>query len=248
MAVRPIGEQIPFQKVFHEHLGAPAAFCHDAYLVLGTCQQRSQISDNPLLLLGSSGPYPHSFYFMREDLAATAVEAGQRRTVAREFGIDPFSHGYGVEPIGTGVGMGNVLRYDAYLSIYEQTGLDYLGLTEQTTSDPISQAPSGWEGLRSADRRRAVFFTPYGYLIGVLQVDVERGRLLMTDGTPSSPSFTIFRSGITFRKTTSKTLPKRVLAEMGALPSAGYELHQFSEWKEHVIEVGRLFLFGPFVP
>lgn len=248
MPVRPIGEQIPFQRVFQEHLGAPAAFCHDAYLILGTCQKRPQTSANPRFFLGSSGLPLHSFFFLREDLAATAIDAGQGRSVAREFGIDPFSRGYGVEPIGTGVGMGNVLRYDAYLSVYEQTGLDHLKLTEQATSDPISHTPSEWEKLKWADRRRAALLTPYGYIIGVVQTDTERGRLLMTDGTASSPSFTIFRNGITFKETTSRTLPKEVLAEMGAFPSAGYDLHQFSEWKEHVVEVGRLFLFGTFIP
>jgi hypothetical protein len=248
MSIRPIGDQIPFGKVFQQHHGAPAVFCHDSYLVLGICRLRTQAPDPPLLILGSSGADPHYLCFLRDDLAATAVDAGQRRSLAREFGIDPFSQGYGIEPLGTGIGMGNILRYDAYLSIYEQTGLYHLKLTEQATSDPASQAPPEWEKLKWADGRRAALLTPYGYAVGVLRLDPDRGRLLMTDGTPSSPSFTIFRNGITFKETTPRILPKRLLAEMGGLPSAGYELNLFSEWKEHVVEVGRLFLFGAFVP
>lgn len=248
MSIRPIGDQIPFDKVFQQHIGATAVFCHDAYLVLGTCRQRPQTSDRPLPVIGSSGADPHYLCFLKEGLAATAVDIGQRRNVAREFGIDPFSQGYGIEPIGAGIGRGNILRYDAYLSVYDQTGLDDLKLTEQATSDPIAQAPFDWEKLKRADGRRAALLTPYGYSIGVLHLDRGRGRLLLTDGTPSSPSFTVFRAGITFKETTPRTLTKRLLAEMGGFPSAGYELNLFSEWKEQVIEVGRLFLFGPSAP
>lgn len=248
MSIRPIGDQIPFDKVFQQHIGATAVFCHDAYLVLGTCRRRPQTSDRPLPVIGSSGTDPHYLCFLKEDLAATAVDIGQRRTLAREFGIDPFSQGYGIEPIGAGIGMGNILRYDAYLSVYDRTGLDDLKLTEQATSDPIARTPSEWEKLKRADGRRASFLTPYGYSVGVLRLDADRGRLLLTDGTSASPSLTIFRSGITFKETTPRILPKRILAEMGGFPSAGYELNLFSEWKEHVIEVGRLFLFGSFIP
>ena len=248
MSIRPIGDQIPFDKVFQQHIGAAAVFCHDAYLVFGTCQERPQTSGRPFPVLGSSGANPHYLCFLREDLAATAVDVGQRRTLAREFGIDPFSQGYGIEPIGAGIGMGNILRYDAYLSVYDRTGLYHLKLTEQATSDPIARSPFEWEKLKWADGHRASLLTPYGYSVGILRIDIDRGRLLLTEGTPSSLSYTIFRSGITFKETTPRILPKRLLAEMGGFPSAGYELNLFSEWKEHVVEIGRLFLFEPVIP
>ncbi|HZR46622.1 MAG TPA: hypothetical protein VFA47_07955, partial [Candidatus Manganitrophaceae bacterium] len=203
--MRPIGDQIPFGKAFQQHIGAPAVFCHDAYLVLGTCQERPRSSGPPRLILGSPGADLHYLCFVREDLAATAVDAGQRRSLAREFGIEPFSQGYGIEPIGTGIGMGNILRYDAYLSIYRQTELERLKLTEQATSDPIAQTTFEWEKLKSAGGRRASLLTPYGYVIGVLRFDKDRGRLLMTDGTPASSSLTIFRAGIAFKETTPRT-------------------------------------------
>lgn len=233
-----IGEQQPFSAVFQTHLGAPAVFCHEAYLVFGTCQDVS-----PSIGLGGAEASLHQLRFSRTDLAATPVETRQQRTIAREFGIEPFAHGYGIEQVGTGIGMGNVLRYDAYLCIYAQTSLEWLGLTEQATSDPLSAAPFEWEKLVWADRHRAALLIPYGYLVGVLQVDAARGRLLLTEGALPSPSFTVFRSGISFKPASSKAVPKVILDQMSASPLAVYELNRFSEWKEHTEAIGRLLIF-----
>lgn len=235
-----IGQQQPFLTIFRTHLGAPAVFCHEAYLVFGTCQAAS-----PSILLGGAGPSLHQLHFSRNDLAATSVEPRQQRNLSREFGIEPFSSGYGIEQIGTGIGMGNVLRYDAYFCIYERTSLEWLALTEQATSDPIAAAPFEWEKLAWADRRHAALLIPYGYLIGVLQIDSTRGRLLLTEGTLPSLSFTVFRSGITFKTASSKGLPKIILDRMTSTPIAAYELNRFSEWKEHTEAIGRLLIFDP---
>jgi hypothetical protein len=240
-----IGQQQPFSTIFQNHLGAPAAFCHEAYLVFGTCRVDSQPGPTtlPIFLGEEKEAHLHQFHFSRSDLAATPVEARQQRSLSREFGIEPFSCGYGIEQIGTGIGMGNVLRYDAYLCIYERTSLEWLALTEQATSDPIVAAPFEWEKLAWADRHRAVLLIPYGYVIGVLQIDSARGRLLLTEGALPSPSFTVFRSGITFKSASSKGLPKIILDQMSASPLAVYELNRFSEWKEHTEAIGRLLIF-----
>jgi len=233
-----IGRQQPFSTIFQTHLGAPAVFCHEAYLIFGTCQ-----SVSPSICIGGADASLHQFQFSRTDLAATLVESRQQRTIAREFGIAPFAHGYGIEEVGTGIGMGNVLRYDAYLCLYEQTGLEWLGLTEQATSDPSAAAPFEWEKLVWADRHRAALLIPYGYLVGVLQVDAARGRLLLTEGALPSPSFTVFRSGISFKPASSKAVPKVILDRMLAAPLAVYELNRFSEWKEYTEAIGRLLIF-----
>lgn len=233
-----IGQQQPFSTVFKNHLGAPAVFCHEAYLTFGTCQAVS-----PSLRLGGADSSPHQLHISREDLAATPVETRQQRSLSREFGIEPFSCGYGIEQVGTGIGMGNVLRYDAYLCIYERTPLEWLSLTEQATSDPASAAPFEWEKLVWADRCRAALLIPYGYLVGVLQIDAARGRLLLTEGVLPSPSFTVFRSGISFKPASAKAVPKVILDRMSAAPLAVYELNRFSEWKEHSEAIGRLMIF-----
>lgn len=241
MSIAPIGKQIPFLKVFESHLGSPAVFCQEAYLVFGLCGAGTGMGS----YIGSSGlPRSHRFQWMREDFAATPVADRQQRTIAREFGIEPFACGYGVEQAGTGVGMDNVLRYDAYLCIYERSDLDWVGLTEQATSDPTGSSPSEWEKLRWADRRRAVLLTPYGYLIGVLQIDPERNRLLLTEGTLRSPSYTVFRDGISFKESLSRSFPKMIRDEMGELPVKIYELNRFSEWKEQMEGIGTLYIFG----
>lgn len=224
-----IGQQQPFSTVFKNHLGAPAVFCHEAYLVFGTCQSAS-----PSILLGDGDSSLHQLHFSREDLAATPVETRQQRSLSREFGI---------EQVGTGIGMGNVLRYDAYFCIYERTSLEWVSLTEQATSDPASAAPFEWEKLAWADHHRAALLIPYGYLIGVLQIDSARGRLLLTEGRLPSRSFTVFRSGITFKPASSKGLPKIILDQMSASPLDVYELNRFSEWKEHTEAIGRLMIF-----
>lgn len=233
-----IGAQQPFSSIFKNHLGAPAVFCHEAYLVFGTCQAVS-----PSIRLGGGDSSPHQFHFSRDDLAATPVETRQQRSLSREFGIEPFSGGYGIEQIGTGIGMGNVLRYDAYLCVYERTPLEWLALTEQATSDPIAAAPFEWEKLVWAGGHRAALLIPYGYLIGVLRIDSGRGRLLLTEGALPSPSFTVFRSGITFKPASFKGLPKIILERMTSSPLAAYELNRFSEWKEHTEAIGRLLIF-----
>lgn len=240
-----IGQQQPFSTIFQNHLGAPAAFCHEAYLIFGTCRAEASPDPTalPIFLGGEKEVHPHHFQFSRADLAATLVESRQQRTIAREFGIAPFAHGYGIEQGGTGIGMGNVLRYDAYLCIYEQTSLEWVGLTEQATSDPLSAAPFEWEKLVWADRHRAALLTPYGYIVGVLQVDAARGRLLLTEGALPSPSFTVFRSGLSFKPASSKAVPKVILDRMSAAPLAVYELNRFSEWKEHTEAIGRLLIF-----
>lgn len=238
-----IGQQQPFSTIFKNHLGAPAVFCHEAYLIFGTCQSASPLLSPPSILLGGGDSSLHQFHFSREDLAATSVETRQQRNLSREFGIEPFSNGYGIEQVGTGIGMGNVLRYDAYFCIYERTSLEWVSLTEQATSDPASAAPFEWEKLAWADHHRAALLIPYGYLIGVLQIDSARGRLLLTEGTLPSRSFTVFRSGITFKPASSKGLPKIILDQMSAAPLAVYELNRFSEWKEHTEAIGRLMIF-----
>ncbi|MBI3802633.1 MAG: hypothetical protein HY282_02595 [Nitrospirae bacterium] len=238
-----IGEQRPFSKIFQDHLGAPAVFCHEAYLSLGTCQTAPAPADAPSLFIGGQAASLHALHFSRTDLAAIPVETRQQRSIAREFGIEPFSTGYGIEQSGTGIGMGNVLRYDAYLFFYERTSLEWLALTEQATSDPASAAPFEWEKLTWADRRRAALLMPYGYILGTLQIDAARGRLLLTDGSLPSPSFTVFRSGISFKSASFKTLPKIILDQMGAAPMSAYELNRFSEWKEHTEAIGRLLIF-----
>lgn len=234
-----IGQQQPFSTVFKNHLGAPAVFCHEAYLTFGTCQAVS-----PSLRLGGGDSSPHQLYISRDDLAATPVETRQQRSLSREFGIEPFSCGYGIEQIGTGIGMGNVLRYDAYLCIYERTPLEWLSLTEQATSDPVSAAPFEWEKLAWADHHRAALLIPYGYLIGVLRIDSTRGRLLLTGGAASSPSFTVIRDRISFKPASSKGFPAVIQEEMKESPLAAYELSRFSEWKEYTESIGRLFIFS----
>ncbi len=240
-----IGQQQPFLTIFQNHLGSPAAFCHEAYLVFGTCRidSRSDPPSLPIFLGEEAPPSPHRLRFSRNDLAATLVEARQQRTIAREFGIEPFAHGYGIEEVGTGIGMGNILRYDAYLCIYEQTSLEWLALTEQATSDPSAASPFEWEKLAWADHHRAALLLPYGYIVGVLQIDALRGRLLFTEGALPSRSFTVFRSGISFKPASSKALPKVILDYMAASPVAAYELNRFSEWKEHTEAIGRLLIF-----
>jgi hypothetical protein len=233
-----IGEQQPFSTIFKNHLGAPAVFCHEAYLVFGTCQAVS-----PSILLGGADPSLHQLHFSRDDLAATPVEPRQQRSLSREFGIEPFHSGYGIEQIGTGIGMSNVLRYDAYLCVYEQTSLEWLALTEQATSDPSAASPFGWEKLVWADHHRAALLIPYGYIVGVLQIDAARGRLLLTEGALPSPSFTVFRSGLSFKAASSKAIPKIILDQMTGSPLAVYELNRFSEWKEHTEAIGRLLIF-----
>lgn len=240
-----IGQQQPFSTILQNHLGAPAVFCHEAYLIFGTCRFDRQSDPNfpPIFVGEEQGAHPHQFRFSRNDLAATLVEARQQRTIAHEFGIEPFAHGYGIEQGGTGIGMGNVLRYDAYLCIYEQTSLEWVGLTEQATSDPSAAAPFEWEKLVWADRHRAALMIPYGYIVGVLQIDAARGRLLLTDGALPSPAFTVFRSGISFKPASSKAVPKIILDQMTTSPLAVYELNRFSEWKEHSEAIGRLLIF-----
>ncbi len=209
-----IGEQQPFTTIFKNHLGAPAVFCHEAYLVFGTCRSAAPLASSPSILLGGATPSLHQFYFSREDLAATPVETRQQRSLSREFGIEPFSSGYGIEQIGTGIGMGNVLRYDAYFCIYEQTSLEWLGLTEQATSDPSAAAPFEWEKLVWADRRRAALLIPYGYLVGVLQIDAARGRSPLDRG----------RSPLSFLY----CLPQRHLLQAG-LRESGSQSHSRSD-------------------
>lgn len=243
-----IGEQRPFLKTFQDHLGAPAVFCHEAYLSFGTCQGPSDSADPASLFIGGEPSSSHQLHFARTDLAAIPVESRQQRSIAREFGIAPFASGFGVEQVGTGIGMGNVLRYDAYLCFYEQTSLEWLALTEQATSDPSAAAPFDWEKLTWADRYHAALQIPYGYIVGVLQIDAARGRLLLTDGTLPSPSFTVFRSGIAFKAASSKAVPKIILDRMAAPPTASYELNRFSEWKEHTEAIGRLVIFGQALP
>src|SRR5579884_441174 len=240
-----IGQQQPFSTILQNHLGAPAVFCHEAYLVFGTCRVDPQSGSDllPFFLGAEKPPYPHQLCFSRNDLAATLVEARQQRTIAREFGIEPFAQGYGIEQVGTGIGMGNVLRYDAYLCIYAQTSLEWLGLTEQATSDPRAASPFEWAKLVWADHHRAALLIPYGYIVGVLQIDAARGRLLLTEGSLPSPSFTVFRSGISFKPASSKAVPKVILDQMSGSPLVVYELNRFSEWKEHTEAIGRLLIF-----
>lgn len=140
--------------------------------------------------------------------------------------------------------MGNVLRYDAYLCIYERTPLEWLSLTEQATSDPIAASVFEWQKLAWADHHRAALLVPYGYLLGALRIDSTRGRLLLTGGADSSPSFTVFRDRISFKPASSGGLPSVIQAQMTESPLAAYEFNRFSEWKEYTESIGRLIIFG----
>ncbi len=192
--------------------------------------------------IGDLSPHPfHRLRFSRTDLAAIRVDTRQQRNLSREFGIEPFALAYGIEQTGTGIGMGNILRYDAYLCLYERTDLERLALTEQATSDPVGASPFAWEKLEWADRHRVVLLLPYGDLVGHLKVDLERKRLLIMGGSSSS-SFTVFRDGITFKPTSFKGFSKVLQEEGSDAPIAAYELNRFSEWKEQTEAIGRLFI------
>jgi hypothetical protein len=146
--------------------------------------------------------------------------------------------------VGTGIGLGLVTRYDAYLCAYEADDLSQIGLTEQTTSDPdaadVDEAPAVLTGAEGA---RVCLLIPYGYILGVLRFDPARQRVVLTDGDLDSASYSVLRSGLSIKPTTSRVIPKAIQKEFNAAPSAVYDLHRHCGWKERIEEVGRMYVF-----
>jgi hypothetical protein len=146
--------------------------------------------------------------------------------------------------VGTGIGLGLVTRYDAYLCVYEADDLSQIGLTEQTTSDPeaadVDEAPAVLAGVEGA---RVCLMIPYGYILGTLQFDPARRRVVLTDGEIDSASYTVLRAGLSIKPTTSRVIPRAIQNEFNAAPSAVYDLHRHCGWKERIEEVGRLYAF-----
>jgi hypothetical protein len=130
------------------------------------------------VILGSAGGSPgHRVHFFARSYAATPLDPSRHATVTAEFGIERFAKGYGLEPVGTGIGLGLVTRYDAYLCVYEADDLSQIGLTEQATSDPeaadVDEAPAVLTGAEGA---RVCLMIPYGYILGILRFDSTRRR------------------------------------------------------------------------
>ncbi len=244
--MRPIAEQKLLLDVLSANTGYPGILCHAAYCSIGLCRIGERPGGDVPVILGSSGnPSSHRVHFFAKAYAATLIDPSRRTTVAAEFGIERFAKAYGLEPLGTGIGLGMVTRYDAYLCVYEADGLSQIGLTEQTTSDPeaadVDEAPAV---LTGADGSRVCLMIPYGYILGVLRFDPERRRVVITDGELDSASYTVLRAGLSIKPTTSRVIPKAIQNELGSTPSAVYDLHRHCGWKERIEEVGRMYVFG----
>jgi hypothetical protein len=200
--------------------------------------------DVPVILGSAANPPGHRVHFFARSYAATPLDPSRHATVVAEFGIERFAKAYGLEPTGTGIGLGMVTRYDAYLCVYEADDLSQIGLTEQTTSDPeaadVDEAPTVLTGAEGA---RVCLMIPYGYILGILRFDTVRRRIVLTDGNLDSASYTVLRSGLSIKPTTSRVIPKAIQNELGVGPSAVYDLHRHCGWKERIEEVGRLYVF-----
>ncbi|MFZ5877335.1 MAG: hypothetical protein ACOYXU_13140 [Nitrospirota bacterium] len=243
--MRPIAEQQPLLDVLSAATGHPAVLCHAAYCSIGLCRIAERAGGDVPVILGVSGdPSIHRVHFFAKSYAATLIDPSRQAAVAAEFGIERFARAYGLEPLGTGIGLGMVTRYDAYLCVYEVDELSQIGLTEQTTSDPeaadVDEAPGV---LMGADGTRVCLMIPYGYVLGILRFDPARRRLVITDGELESASYTVLRSGLSIKPTTSRVLPKVVQDELESTPSAVYDLHRHCGWKERIEGVGRLHVF-----
>lgn len=244
--MRPIAEQRPLADVLSAHLGHPGALCHAAYCSFGIWRMTDRAGgDVPVILGADRDPSGHRVHFFAASYAATPLDRAQHREVAREFGVEPFARVYGLEPAGTGIGLGSVSRYDGYLCVYEADGLAQIGLTEQATSDPEgAEEDAAFETLAPVDGARVCLTIPHGYLIGTLRLDRTRRRPVITDGSDDSPSYTVLRPGLAVKPTPSRVTPKIITAEFGSSPAAVYELHRYCGWKERIEEVGRLYVFG----
>ncbi len=164
--------------------------------------------------------------------------------MAREFGVEPFAKAYGLEPAGTGIGLGSVSRYDAYLCVYECDGLAQIGLTEQSTSDPeAAEVDAALDVFAKADGARVCLTIPHGYVVGVLRVDRARRRAVVTEGAIDTPSYTVLRPGLAVKPTPSRVISKAITAEFGSGPTGVYDLHRYCGWKERIEEVGRMYVF-----
>jgi hypothetical protein len=243
--MRPIAEQQLLVEVLSASVGHPGVLCHAAYCSIGLGRIAERPGGDVPVILGSSGdPSGHRVHFFAKSYAATLIEPSRQATVAAEFGIERFAKAYGLEPLGTGIGLGMVTRYDAYLCVYEADSLSQIGLTEQTTSDPeaadVDEAPAV---LANAEGARVCLLIPYGYVMGILRFDPVRRRMVMTDGPLESASYTVLRSGLSIKPTTSRVMPKAIQNELGSEPSAVYDLHRHCGWKERIEEVGRMYVF-----
>ncbi|MFZ5863044.1 MAG: hypothetical protein ACOYXR_09425 [Nitrospirota bacterium] len=243
--MRPIAEQRPLAEVLAAHVGRPGVLCHAAYCSIGMWRGADQLGgDVPVILSSAADPPKHRMHFFARSYAATPLDPSRHAIVAAEFGVERFARGYGLEPVGTGIGLGLVTRYDAYLCVYEADDLSQIGLTEQTTSDPeaadVDDAPNV---LMGADGARVCLMIPYGYIIGVLRFDHARRRLVLTDGELDSASYTVLRSGLSIKPTASRVLSQAIRNDLGAAPSEVYDLHRHCGWKERIEEVGRLCVF-----
>jgi hypothetical protein len=244
--MRPIAEQRPLADVLSAHLGRPGALCHAAYCSIGLWRTPDHAGGDVPVVLGSDGDSPgHRVHFFARSYAATPLDPSRHAIVTAEFGIERFAKGYGLEPVGTGIGLGLVTRYDAYLCVYEADDLSQIGLTEQTTSDPeaadVDEAPAV---LAGADNARVCLMIPYGYVLGTLRFDPARRRIVVTGGQLDSPSYTVLRSGLTIKPTTSRVIPKVIQNEFDTAPSAVFDIHRHCGWKERIEEVGRMLVFG----
>ncbi len=243
--MRPIAEQRLLADVLSAHVGRPGALCHAAYCSIGMWRTAEHAGGDVPVILGSPGdPSGHRVHFFARSYAATPLDPSRHATVTAEFGIERFAKGYGLEPVGTGIGLGLVTRYDAYLCVYEADDLSQIGLTEQTTSDPeaadVDEAPAV---LTGADGARVCLMIPYGYILGTLHFDPTRRRVVITDGDLDSASYTVLRAGLSIKPTTSRVIPEAIQKEFNAAPSAVYDLHRHCGWKERIEEVGRLYAF-----
>lgn len=243
--MRPIAEQQLLVEVLSTNTGHPGVLCHAAYCSIGLWRVAERPGGDVPVILGSSGnPSGHRVHFFAKSYAATLIDPSRQATVAAEFGIERFAKAYGLEPLGTGIGLGMVTRYDAYLCVYEADDLSQIGLTEQTTSDPAAaEVDHTPDVLRGADGARVCLMMPYGYILGVLRFDPTRRRVVITDGELDSASYTVLRSGLSIKPTTSRVLPKMIQNELGSTPSAAYDLHRHCGWKERIEEVGKLYVF-----
>ncbi|HET8760496.1 MAG TPA: hypothetical protein VFN94_05485 [Nitrospiria bacterium] len=240
--MRPIAEQQPLVEVLSASIGHPGVLCHSAYCSIGLWRIAERPGGDVPVVLGSAGnPSGHRVHFFAKSYAATLIDPSRQASVAAEFGIERFAKAYGLEPLGTGIGLGMVTRYDAYLCVYEADSLSQIGLTEQTTSDPeAADVDEALDVLAGSDGARVCLMIPYGYVLGVLRFDPARRRVVITDGDIDSPSYTVIRSGLTIKSTTSRVIPKAIERELGTAPSHVYEIHRHCGWKERIEYVGRI--------
>jgi hypothetical protein len=243
--MRPIAEQRPLADVLSSHVGQNGALCHAAYCSFGVWRMADRPGgDVPVILGGDRDPAGHRVHFFAKSYAATLLDRTQHGAVAREFGVEPFAKAYGLEPAGTGIGLGSVSRYDAYLCVYECDGLAQIGLTEQSTSDPeAAEVDVALDVFARADGARVCLTIPHGYLVGVLRVDRARRRAVVTEGAIDTPSYTVLRPGLAVKPTPSRVMSKAITAEFGSGPTGVYDLHRYCGWKERIEEVGRMYVF-----